>query len=252
MTGEPAGSDALRVGNLTYRDRVIAFLLAKYPNAYWDKEVRSIQHQIDADGILLERLAREKRAKHSIRIWQNHDCLVVPRTWRRKTKFEWAQKRCPLPVASRVSGGGAVVHGPHILNISVGQRLENCDIGALYRPIYECLLPVFLELGMDADIGPVSGAHCDGRFNIRSSGKKIAGTAAFSRSFADHHYAVTHASVAILESGYDLPTITAFETGLGLAPVYSANAHTSLEAELAIKPDVTGRITSAKARSHIW
>ncbi|WP_337658880.1 lipoate--protein ligase family protein [Sphingorhabdus sp. Alg231-15] len=229
--GESAKVVAPDCSRISFRNRIITSFLDRHSGAYWDKNINSTQRQIDADSILLDRMSERGCAETTLRIWQNHNCLVVPKRWQVNPHFERAKRRCPIPVALRISGGSAVVHGSHILNISFAQQIERCNTEELFRPVIDYLIPVLRELGLDADIGFVPGAHCNGKYNVRSSGKKLAGTAAFTRILGGFQYAITHAAVSIWENKSDLNTINAFETDLGHKPAHTASAHTSIESE---------------------
>src|SRR3546814_3138163 len=71
-------------------------------------------------------------------------------------------------------------------------------------------------MGIACDAGEVRGAHCDGKFNLRWHGRKLAGTAACITRSGGRAVRLFHASLAV--SGpieQDLAAIRRFETALG-------------------------------------
>ncbi|MEM8696555.1 MAG: hypothetical protein AAGE05_11085 [Pseudomonadota bacterium] len=190
------------------------------------------QASIDRDGALLDRVLESGRRGPSIRLWRNRDCLVVPRALTRDPAFARAAETCPLPVVSRASGGTAVIHGPHIANVSIARPVEGHALRRYYGPIVETLLPALRSLGLPVTVGPVAGAHCDGRFNLRIGRRKIGGTAAFVRTRRGQTATLAHASITVEQRHDDLSIIETFEHALGHGRLYDRDAHGSVGAAL--------------------
>lgn len=190
------------------------------------------QANIDRDGVMLDRLLKSGNCGPLIRIWQNRNCLVVPRSLKSDRNFVRAEANCPLPVANRISGGTAVIHGPHIVNVSIAAQITNHSMPGFYSPITDLILPALLSLGLKAVIGPVNGAHCDGRFNICIRHRKVGGTAAFVRSHGGLTATLAHASITVEPCNQDLHIIERFEHDLDRAKSYRNDAHTSICAEM--------------------
>jgi len=108
-------------------------------------------------------------------------CLVATRREARWPDFGRARRQLAAegwPVVVRCSGGSCVPQGPGILNLSllfsrpVRWRLEDG-----YRLLTDLLTAWLAGFGLQADTGEVAGAFCDGRYNLRVNGRKLAGTA---------------------------------------------------------------------------
>ncbi|KRB85318.1 hypothetical protein ASE00_00470 [Sphingomonas sp. Root710] len=169
------------------------------------------------------------------RLWVNHPCLVVPSGWARKTGFERAAAKFAAkgwPVYLRASGGSAVVHRPGILNVS---RIEPASpngftIDTAYGALVEQLLVALASLGIVADAGPVPGSYCDGRFNIRATDRKLAGTACLVRRTTSRAAILTHAAVSIEgDVARDVAIVSAFEAALGIRAIYRADRHCTVQ-----------------------
>lgn len=169
-----------------------------------------------------------------VRIWQNSRALVVPRAFRNRAGFAEASADCDCPVLLRLSGGTAVMHGPHILNISrfnTMPRSSPVSIASAFTELGQVLCDALADCGIAASMGDVHGAHCPGRYSVQISGRKLAGTAGFVRERGGIRVVVAHASVFLSTHSEDLDCIEKFENALGSAAKYDANAHTSLEDE---------------------
>jgi lipoate-protein ligase A len=170
-----------------------------------------------------------------LRLWANQRCIVASRGQSVMPHFERARadsNEAGWPVVMRRSGGTAVVHRPGILNVTWRRWLPTQSqawLTAGYEAFLKLLIDAVGRLGLQCDHGPVAGSHCDGRFNLRHRGRKLAGTAAYSGVVAGARYCVFHASITVSGSiEEDLAAITRFEHGLGLQRTYDASAHASL------------------------
>ncbi len=200
-----------------------------------DRMLDDCQANIDGDGLLLDRLLAGGHQGPLVRIWQNGDCLVVPRTVQREPNFAVAAGNCILLVVHRVSGGTAVIHGSHIVNISIASWVTNHSLSGYYAPIIDMVVPALRSMGLPATIGSVAGSHCDGRFNICLSDRKIGGTAAFVRSRGKAIATLAHASIAVMHHDQDLEIIEQFEHDLGRPSAYRRASHACIHENLAIK-----------------
>jgi octanoyl-[GcvH]:protein N-octanoyltransferase len=117
------------------------------------------------------------------RVWTNERCLVATRREERLPGFESARAASEArgwPVVVRESGGTMVPHLPTFLQLSlILPRRRNREPGAdqVYRLLAEPVREVLREMGVEADYGTVPRSFCDGRYNLVSRGRKLAGTA---------------------------------------------------------------------------
>jgi octanoyl-[GcvH]:protein N-octanoyltransferase len=193
------------------------------------------QQMVDGDMALLARAMNKDIEGVFWRGWQNRHCLVVPRHWSRLASFARAVMDCPLPVALRTSGGSAVAHGPHILNLSMvwlAAAGGPAGIEEGYRRLAAPIIAALGALGLTAGTAHVPGAHCDGSFNLVLGGRKLAGTAGLIRPAGERRGLLLHASLALAPDARDLPAIIALERALGRPADYRADAHTSLSGVL--------------------
>lgn len=189
------------------------------------------QQMVDGDLALLTRVMGRQQPGVFWRCWQNRHCLVTPRHWSRLPRFAHAVMDCPLPVALRASGGSAVAHGPHILNLSMVWLVEGDQPAGIedgYRRLAAPILAALSDLGVDAGMARVAGAHCDGGFNLVQDGRKLAGTAGLIRPAGNWRGLLLHACLALAEDPGDLPAIIGLERTLGRPAEYRADAHTHL------------------------
>lgn len=200
-----------------------------------EKPARDVQMLVDGDLALLARVMGRGQQGQQWRCWQNRHCLVVPRSWSRLAGFQAAVLDCPLPVALRASGGSAVIHGPHMLNISLAWQVGDGDgigIREGYQQLAAPMVGALAGLGVAADLAPVPGAHCDGAFNLVHDGRKLAGTAGLIRPAGPMRGLLMHANMALAPMDGDLDIITGFERHLGRPADYRADAHVSLSGAL--------------------
>ena len=203
----------------------------------WKLPDHDAQAAIDIDGLLAKELAAQDEQTYILRIWRNQHALVVPRNYRLKAGFDEAVGQMQLPVALRRSGGTAVIHGPHVLNISLITKSPRCQpisIPNAFAQLGDLIIGALSEIGVQAEMADTHGAHCPGRYSIAVSGKKLAGTAAFVFDTGDIRATVTHASLALAGNNSDLENISAFEQALGMPGNYELDAHACLASTLSV------------------
>lgn len=200
-----------------------------------ERPASDVQMLVDGDMALLARVMGRGHKGMQWRCWQNRHCLVVPRSWSRLTGFREAVLDCPLPVALRASGGSAVIHGPHMLNISLAWQVGEADgvgIREGYAMLAAPIIATLAGMGVHALLAAVPGAHCDGIFNLVHGKRKMAGTAGLVRPSGPMRGLLMHANLALAPMDGDLDIIIGFERRLGRPALYRAEAHVSLAGAL--------------------
>lgn len=183
----------------------------------------------------------------AVRLWVNTPCLVVPRAVARDPAFAAAAALSAAggwPVHPRDSGGSTVLHRPGILNVSLFSSgpAEGLAVDAVYGRLTGLLVDVLAALGVAADVGPVPDSYCDGRFNIRIDGRKLAGTACRVRRTTRRAAVLAHAVVSVEgDAAADVAVVAAFERTLGLSNDYRADRHCTLEQMVAGAVSCRGR-----------
>lgn len=190
---------------------------------------------IDADAVRLDALLRGDASAGGWRLWTNRPCLVTTRRFAAMPRFADAalESACRgWPVFVRPSGGTTVAHRPGTLNASHFQswRGDSDDAIRRFRIFCEHLATSICSLGVRACLGRVDRSHCDGRFNLVSAGRKLAGTASLVRRKGDYIGLLCHASIwAEGDIAADVRAIERFEAALELDTSYSENVHATLE-----------------------
>lgn len=140
-------------------------------------QVTSPHHALAVDDALVQTATQP-----TLRIWQNHPCVVLGRFDVRLQNIEQAidafgSKKMPL--LKRSSGGTAVWHGPGVFNVSVFAPADEVPSGV--HEAFESLAAGMVEgletLNIQAEFGQVPGTYCDGPHNLVIEGKKVAGLA---------------------------------------------------------------------------
>jgi lipoate-protein ligase A len=182
----------------------------------------------DGRGVLLhlaydEALARERAMLASAdgspgltwSLWQTEPCIVVPRSHVNRSGFEAAVAASAArgwPVHTRDTGGGAVVQGGGVVNLSmvfsIGAALRD-RIGTSYRIL--CTM-------------------CDGIYNIVVGNRKLAGTAQRWRSLGrdrpGEHAVLAHlAMFASLDHVAAAEAINALYADMGVEAGIEASSH---------------------------
>ena len=201
--------------------------------AYGDWELPECdgQQAVDADSKLADAMFISTERTSRLRVWRNHQALVVPRTFARQPLFFEAAKRASAPIVIRRSGGSAVMNGPHILNISsvsIIAKAVPVNIPDAYATLGKVIVSALNDIGVNAAINEVKGSHCPGRFSIVADGRKLAGTAAFVVSKEAERAVVAHANLYLESRKSDLEEIVHFERSLEMYSDYKFEAHIGL------------------------
>jgi lipoate-protein ligase A len=88
-------------------------------------------------------------------------------------------------------------------------------------------------LGIAAVYKRVEGAYCDGTYDIAVGGRKLGGTAGFSRGVSQMRAGFVHAAISLRDQPDDLRVIADFERNLGFDCNYRGGAMTSVSREVA-------------------
>ena len=240
LSGEVRENPAGGAGSLCRLVTRALRLTARGHGCFIDAVASEPQEAIDRDSNLLNDL--ELASGPLLRIWRNARCIVASRsqsTWSLYRHASTVSKHAGWPVVWRRSGGNAVTHGVWTLNVS---RFERFPIerrrSSLTTHCYVQLLDLLIEsmakLGVRCDYGSVADASCDGKFNLRWEGRKLAGTAGFITRCSGAEITVFHASITLGGPRVEeLQAIERFETTLGLRRNYRYAAHVSLAEILA-------------------
>lgn len=195
--------------------------------------MRPVQFPTAAEGI-----AREKdlldAARPAILIWQARACgLVVPRHWARQVGVMAASEGLAVqrwPVVARSSGGGAVPQGPHTLNLAVvlpiarGFRIEHG-----FTLICGMLTEALTRFDIASDNGAVTGAFCDGAWNVIVGGRKLAGTAQRWAGVPGSRAALLHAAIQAAPLPASVwPALASLHRAAGQATIPRQEVHTFL------------------------
>ncbi|WP_158659306.1 lipoyl protein ligase domain-containing protein [Paracoccus denitrificans] len=116
-------------------------------------------------------------------LWQTGTCIVVPRSHTVRPGFEEAVAASAArgyPVHVRDTGGGAVVQGAGVVNLSmvfsIGPQVRD-RIATSYRVLCEPVMAMLRERGIEGAYRSIPGTMCDGIYNIVVGSRKLAGTA---------------------------------------------------------------------------
>lgn len=144
-----------------------------------------IAEALQQEQALLQQVVDAERCA-GFMLWKTQQALVVPSRLSRKNKYQYACDRMAKQhwaVVKRSSGGDVVPQTPGIVNISIAFLLPPqhspgnsvvFSYGILCAPIIKALQDVGIE---GVGLGDVSGAFCDGSYNVTILNKKVAGTA---------------------------------------------------------------------------
>ena len=193
------------------------------------------QPAIDADAVRLDALLGGNAGASGWRIWTNSRCLVTTRRFAAMPRFTDAalESACRgWPVFVRPSGGTTVAHRPGMLNASHFQswRGDGDDAIRRFRIFCEPFAASICSVGISVCLGHVDRSHCDGRFNLVSGGRKLAGTASLVRCKGGYVGLLCHASIWVEgDIAADVRAVERFEAALELDTSYSENVHATLE-----------------------
>lgn len=142
-------------------------------------EAAAIQHDIGGDDRCAAACA--PTAPVHTRIWSTRRCLVAPWNEGRRPSFAVAQAMSAAagwPVVRRRSGGLTVPNGQGVLNLTIARLSRHPgDPATAYRELCGLIVRTLSRQAIEAEVGPVAGAFCDGRHNVVVGGRKLAGTA---------------------------------------------------------------------------
>ncbi|MCK9544790.1 MAG: hypothetical protein M0R03_22470 [Novosphingobium sp.] len=203
----------------------------------------------DGRGVLLhlaygEALARERAMLASAdgspgltwNLWQTEPCIVVPRSHVNRSGFEAAVATSAArgwPVHTRDTGGGAVVQGGGVVNLSmvfsIGAALRD-RIGTSYRILCEPVMTMLRHRGIHGTYRAIPGTMCDGIYNIVVGNRKLAGTAQRWRSLGrerpGEHAVLAHlAMFASLDHVAAAEAINALYADMGVEAGIEASSH---------------------------
>ncbi len=195
-------------------------------------EIELLDAPLDGDDHFLARTIATGSTTPALRIWQHRRALVVSRRLSRHPDFGAACRASEgrgWPVYVRPSGGTAVAVRPGILNVSLVTIAGVDPVRTAYLGLVQLLSNALARLGLETDAGFVTASSCDGEFNLRWNGRKLAGTAALVRRVNSHYWRLAHASLALYgDLATDLQAVERLERDLGLNRSYRAEAHASI------------------------
>lgn len=139
-----------------------------------------ISQALEHERLMLEHVVTGK-AENALSIWSAEQSLVVPKRLCSNSKFAVAAEKSRQngwPVSIRNTGGDATPQGKGILNVSYAYALDSRpSIEAAYLDLCRPIADFIASLGHKPEYRCVPNAFCDGKFNVGSQGRKIAGTA---------------------------------------------------------------------------
>ncbi len=169
-------------------------------------------------------------------LWQTGPCIVVPRSHVNRPAFEVAAAASAArgwPVHTRDTGGGAVVQGQGVVNLSmvfsIGADLRE-RIGTSYRILCEPVMAMLRNRGIHGAYRAIPGTMCDGAYNIVVGNRKLAGTAQRWRSLGrdrpGEHAVLAHlAMFASLDHIEAAEAINALYADMGIEAGIEASSH---------------------------
>ncbi|EXL02665.1 lipoate--protein ligase family protein [Aquamicrobium defluvii] len=203
----------------------------------------------DGQGVLLhlaydEALARERAMLASAdgspgltwKLWQTEPCIVVPRSHVNRSGFEPAAAASAArgwPVHTRDTGGGAVVQGSGVVNLSmvfsIGAALRD-RIGTSYRILCEPVMTMLRHRGIHGAYRAIRGTMCDGIYNIVVGNRKLVGTAQrwryLGRERPGEHAVLAHLVMFVdLDHVQAAEAINALYADMGIAAGIEAATH---------------------------
>lgn len=169
-------------------------------------------------------------------IWQTPAGIVVPRSHAHYDNFEPAiasSKARGWSVFLRDTGGGAVVQGPDVINLSMsfisGPDVDD-RIGSAYRLLCQPLMAMLRSRGIEGTYRAVSGSMCDGAYNVVVANRKLAGTAqrwkGLGRNRPQEYAVLAHFAMFVnLDLSAAAEAINALYADMGVASDVQARTH---------------------------
>lgn len=200
----------------------------------------SAEHGLDAERALLDATFAGQRDS-GLLFWQPlEQSLVMPRRLSRLEGFAAAEAACAAlgwPIALRDTGGEPVPQSPAVLNVALVYAIPPSDneqtrIETAYLRLCQPLCDWLAALGLEAGLGEVEGAFCDGRYNVNLSGRKLVGTAQrWRRRPSDGRYVVLAHGAILMENQREpmVAAVNAFYENCGLEERVRSASHVALE-----------------------
>jgi len=200
----------------------------------------SAEQGLDAERALLDATFAGQRDS-GLLFWRPlEQSLVMPRRLSRLEGFAAAQSACAQlgwPIALRDTGGEPVPQSPAVLNVALVYAIPSSDneqtrIETAYLRLCQPLCDWLAALGLDAGLGEVEGAFCDGRYNVNLAGRKLVGTAQrWRRRPSDGRYVVLAHGAVLMENQREpmVNAVNAFYENCGLDARVRATSHVALE-----------------------
>jgi len=169
--------------------------------------------QFERESALLQAAAAGELTPQAL-LWSSGRALITSPADRRLPHFEAAARHAAAagwPVSGRQTGGTAVALSPGIVNMSLVLAWQGAHPGLEtgYRMLCEPLLQVLERFGIAGDVGPVAHSLCDGRYNVRVAGRKLAGTSQRQASRVGHGAMLLHAGVLVEGDAAQLTAVVA-------------------------------------------
>ena len=139
-----------------------------------------INQALEHERLMLESVVKGE-AEYSLSIWSAEQSIVVPKRIASNDRFASAAEKSTQsgwPVSIRNTGGDATPQGKGILNVSYAYASnKKPSIEQAYLDLCKPIADFISSLGHAPEYRSVPNAFCDGKFNVGSQGRKIAGTA---------------------------------------------------------------------------
>lgn len=197
------------------------------------------------DGLDAERAALDQvfsgQADSRLLFWRPlQRALVMPRRLSRLAGFAEAEARCAelgWPIALRDTGGEPVPQSPAVLNVALCYAVPDGDneqtrIDTAYLRLCQPLCDWLAAMGLDAGVGEVDGAFCDGRYNVNIGGRKLVGTAQrWRRRQSDGRYVVLAHGAILMENQREAmaEVVNAFYRAVELPADIRGTSHVALD-----------------------
>ncbi len=145
----------------------------------------TLEAGLQAEQALLADVCAGRRLD-GVLFWQPTDqALVMPRRMSRLAGFEQAQQALTAqgwPILLRETGGEPVPQSAATINLALVYAAPRSEgdhgrIEKAYKRLCQPLYDLIQAYGGAPSFGEVSGAFCDGRYNVNFAGRKWVGTA---------------------------------------------------------------------------
>ncbi|WP_163574442.1 lipoate--protein ligase family protein [Halomonas faecis] len=199
----------------------------------------AVEAGLALEEALLETICQGE-SRFGLVAWSPTDrALVMPRRHERVAGFPEARRILldrGWPIRFRATGGTPVPQSPAVVNVALALR---CQVGSSaahlewgYRRLGEPWCAWLEALGIqDVDLGSVPGAYCDGRFNVRIGGRKLAGTAQrWRRVRGSRDMAMlAHGAMQVGDTPEALvAVVNAYQAAIGDPQRFAAGSHVAL------------------------